>query len=228
MAEARKVFPMNSFVSYLKGVDKEGNKKGVAEMVGFMAGMEIDAELAPFAAALAKAWIYEQHPELVRMSGGELGATAQNVSVSVLPPDVVAEVNAIFAKLTEYKKTNDEMAAKLAKVEKELAEKTAILKDVEVRMKTAEDKAKRLEASAKDEGEKVIVASEAKVVEYIGKVDELLKMIEDVKKHGVVTVAAGGAAPAAAAGSGTGEPVVGGEPSSDFGFGSDAFATDKW
>ena len=65
---------MNAFVSYLKGVDKEGNKKAVAEMVGYMAGMEIDAELAPFAAALAKAWIYEQHPELstVRMSSGEL------------------------------------------------------------------------------------------------------------------------------------------------------------
>ena len=229
MAEARKVFPMNTFVSYLKGIDKEGNKKSVAEMVSFMTGMEIDAELAPFAAALAKAWIYEQHPELVRMTGGELGSSAQNVSVAVLPPDVVAEVNCIFGKLAEAKKTLDEQAVKLAKVEKELAEKTAILKDVEVRCKAAEDKAKRLEASAKDEGEKVIVASQAKVTEYIGKVDELLKMIEDVKKHGVVTVAGGGAAPAgAAASSGTGEPVVGGEPSSDFGFGSDAFATDKW
>jgi len=229
MAEARKVFPMNTFVSYLKGIDKEGNKKGVAEMVGFMTGMEIDAELAPFAAALAKAWIYEQHPELVRMSGGELGSSAQNVSVSVLPPDVVAEVSAIFGKLSEAKKTLDEQATKLAAVEKELAEKTAILKDAEVRCKAAEDKANKLEASMKDEGEKVIVASEAKVTEYIGKVDELLKMIEDVKKHGVVTVAAGGAAPAGeGAAAGTGEPVVGGEPSSDFGFGSDAFATDKW
>lgn len=228
MAEARKVFPMNAFVSYLKGIDKDGNKKAVAEMVGYMAGMEIDAELAPFAAALAKAWIYEQHPELVRMSSGELGAAAQNVSVGVMPPDVVAEVNSLFAKLTEYKQSNDAMSVKLEKVEKELAEKTAILKDVDVRMKAAEDKAKRLEASSKDEGEKVIVASEAKVVEYIGKVDELLKMIEDVKKHGVVTVAGGGAAPAGGASGGTGEPVVGGEPSADFGFGSDAFATDKW
>ncbi|EFL50550.1 conserved hypothetical protein [Solidesulfovibrio fructosivorans JJ]] len=228
MAEARKVFPMNAFVSYLKGVDKEGNKKAVADMVGYMAGMEIDAELAPFAAALAKAWIYEQHPELVRMSSGELSSSAQNVSVSVMPPDVVAEVNAIFAKLTETKKANEELAAKLEKVEAELAEKTAILKDVEVRCKAAEDKAGKLEASMKDEGEKVIVASEAKVTEYIGKVDELLKMIEDVKKHGVVTVAGGGAAAGGEASSGSGEPEVGGEPSSDFGFGSDAFATDKW
>ena len=193
-----------------------------------MAGMEIDQELAPFAAALGKAWIYEQHPELVRMSSGELASAAQNVSVSVLPPDVVAEISAIFAKLAETKKANEEMAAKLEKVEKELAEKTAILKDTEVRCKAAEDKAGKLEASMKDAGEKVIVASEAKVTEYIGKVDELLKMIEDVKKHGVVTVAAGGAAPAGGATSGSGEPEVGGEPSSDFGFGSDAFATDTW
>ena len=82
--------------------------------------------------------------------------------------------------------------------------------------------------SAKDAGEKVIVASEAKVVEYIGKVDELLKMIEDVKKHGVVTVSGGGAAAGGEAAGGSGEPEVGGAPSSDFGFGSDAFATDKW
>lgn len=187
----------------------------------------IDAELAPFAAALAKSWIYEQHPELVRMSGGELGGSAQNVSVAVLPPDVVAEVSAIFSSLAVSKKTIAEQSAKLAKLEKELAEKTAILKDVDVRLKAAEDKAKRLEASAKDEGEKLIVASADKVQEYIGKVDELLKMIEDVKKHGVVTVAAGGAAPAGEA-SASGAPEAGGEPAADFGFGSDIFATDKW
>jgi hypothetical protein len=50
MAEARKVFPMNTFVSYLKGVDKEANKKGVVELVGYMTQTEIDEELAPFAA----------------------------------------------------------------------------------------------------------------------------------------------------------------------------------
>ena len=227
MAEARKVFPMNTFVSYLKGVDKEGNKKSVVELVGYMTQSEIDEELAPFAAALAKAWIYEQHPELVKMTSGDLAAQGQNVSVAILPPDVTAEVNTLFAKLAADKKTICEQAAKLEKVEKELAEKTAILKDTDTRMKAAETKVKSLEASLQSQGEKLIVASEAKVTEYIGKVDELLKMIEDVKKHGVVTVSGGGggAAPAAAGGAG---PDAGGEPSSDFGFGSDAFATDKW
>ncbi len=228
MAEARKVFPMNTFVSYLKGVDKEANKKGVVELVGYMTQTEIDEELAPFAAALAKAWIYEQHPELVKMTSGDLGAQGQNVSVAILPPDVTGEVGALFAKLAADKKTICDQAAKLDKVEKELAEKTAILKDTDTRMKAAEAKVKSLEASMQSEGEKLIVASEAKVTEYIGKVDELLKMIEDVKKHGVVTVAAGGAAPAGAA-AGTGStPEAGGEPEADFGFGSDLFATDKW
>ncbi len=113
MAEARKVFPMNTFVSYLKGVDKEANKKGVVELVGYMTQSEIDEELAPFAAALAKAWIYEQHPELVKMTSGDLGAQGQNVSVAILPPDVTGEVGALFAKLAADKKTICDQAAKL-------------------------------------------------------------------------------------------------------------------
>jgi len=222
MAQERKVFPMHTFVSYLKGIDREGNKQGVADMVGFMTGHPVDAELAPFAAALAKAWIYEQHPDLARMGSSELGDSAQNVSVTVLPPDVAAEVAGIFDKLTASKKTIAEQAARLAVVEKALAEKTAILNDVEVRLKAADDKVKRLEASAKDEGEKLVIASAAKVEDYIGKVDELLKLIEDVKKHGVVTVAASGQ-PAAASGE-----TPSGEPADEFGLGGDIFASDKW
>ncbi len=223
MAEA-KVFPMNTFVSFIKGVNKEAQKKEIVEIVGYMADMQINEELAPFASALAKAWIYEQHPELIKMDASALSAEGKNVSLPMLPPDVVAEVKSIFDNLTETKKTVAEQAAKLAKVESELKEKTAVLADVEARMKAAEKKAASLEASMKDEGEKVIVASEAKVTEYIGKVDELLKMIEDVKKHGVVTVAAGGAAGAAPAGA----PEAGGEPEADFGFGGDPFAKDAW
>ncbi|WP_027182980.1 hypothetical protein [Desulfovibrio inopinatus] len=223
MSEDRKVFPMNAFVSYLKG---SGKGADVTDIVGFMTTKEIDDEFAPFAAALAKAWIYEQHPELVKMAAGELADQGQNVSLSVLPADTLDEVNAIFDKLAGYKATINDLTEKLAKAEKELAEKTAILADTDTRCKAAEAKATALEASAKDEGEKVIVASEAKVTEYIGKVDELLKMIEDVKKHGVVTVAAGGAAPAG--GAAAGAPETGGEPAADFGFGSDPFSEDDW
>ncbi len=222
MSEDRKVFPMNAFVSYLKG---SGKGAAVTDMVGFMTSKEIDEDFAPFAAALAKAWIYEQHPELVKMAAGELAEQGQNVSLSVLPAETLDEVNAIFDKLACYKASVNDLTEKLAKAEKELAEKTAILADTDTRCKAAEAKATALEASAKDAGEKVIVASEAKVTEYIGKVDELLKMIEDVKKHGVVTVASG-AAPAG--GAAAGAPETGGAPAADFGFGSDPFSEDDW
>ncbi|MBI4958409.1 MAG: hypothetical protein HY915_02810, partial [Desulfovibrio sp.] len=79
MAET-KVFPMNTFMSYLKGVDKEGQKKGVVELVSYMADTVVDEELAPFAGAIAKAWIYEQHPEVIAMSANQLASAGKNVS----------------------------------------------------------------------------------------------------------------------------------------------------
>jgi len=221
MAET-KVFPMNTFMSYLKGVDKEGQKKGVVELVSYMADTVVDEELAPFAAAIAKAWIYEQHPEVIAMSAQQLSSTAKNVSVPKLPAETVSEIGALFAKLAEYKTTVNVQAEKLAKVEAELAAKSATLTDVEAKLKAAEASVKRFEESSQKESEKLLVAPLTKVNEYIGKVDELLKMIEDVKKHGVVTVASGGVAaggaPAAAA-----EP----EPVVDFGV-EDSFTKSDW
>ena len=223
MAET-KVFPMNTFMSYLKGVDKDGQKKGVTELVGYMADTTVDEELAPFAAAIAKAWIYEQHPEVIAMSPAQLAAAGKNVSVPKLPAESIGEVGALFAKLGEYKTTINAQAEELAAVKGDLAAKSATLADVETKLKAAEASVKRFEDSSKQESEKLLVAPLGKVNEYIGKVDELLKMIEDVKKHGVVTVAsgggsapAGGGAPAAAAA----EPVV------DFGV-EDSFTKSDW
>jgi len=45
MAET-KVFPMNTFMPYLKGVDKEGQKKSVVELVSYMADTVVDGLLA--------------------------------------------------------------------------------------------------------------------------------------------------------------------------------------
>jgi len=222
MAET-KVFPMNTFMSYLKGVDKEGQKKGVVELVSYMSDTVVDEELAPFAAAIAKAWIYEQHPEVIAMSAQQLSSTAKNVSVPKLPAETVSEIGSLFAKLAEYKTTMNAQAEKLAKVEAELAAKSASLTDVEAKLKAAEASVKRFEESSQKESEKLLVAPLSKVNEYIGKVDELLKMIEDVKKHGVVTVAAGGAAgaPGAPAAAAEAEPVV------DFGV-DDPFTKSDW
>jgi len=216
-----KIFPMNTFMSYLKGVDKEGQKKAVVDLVGYMADTAIDEELAPFAGAIAKSWIYEQHPEVIKMSAAELASAGKNVSVPKLPADVLAEVNGLFNRLADYKTAATAYKDELAKVKAELAEKTAVLADVEARMKAAETKAKSYEAAGKDKGEELLVAPLGKVNEYIGKVDELLKMIEDVKKHGVVTVAAGGAAPAAGAAPAEAAPVQ------DFGY-EDTFTKSDW
>ena len=216
-----KIFPMSTFMSYLKGVDKEGQKKAVVELVGFMSDTAIDEELAPFASSIAKSWIYEQHPEVIRMSAAELATAGKNVSVPKLPADVLGEISGIFNRLAEYKTAANTLNAELVKVKAELAEKTAVLADAEARMKAAETKVKSYEEAGKNEGEKLLVAPLGKVNEYIGKVDELLKMIEDVKKHGVVTVAAGGAAPAAGGAAAEAAPVV------DFGY-EDPFVKSDW
>ena len=68
MSEARKIFPMDTFVAYLKG----DGTASVAEMLGYLTQKDLDDDSTPFAAALAKAWIYEQHPELTKMSKGQM------------------------------------------------------------------------------------------------------------------------------------------------------------
>jgi coenzyme F420-reducing hydrogenase alpha subunit len=216
-----KVFPMSTFMSYLKGVDKEGQKKGVVELVGYMADTVVDEELAPFAGAIAKAWIYEQHPEVIAMSPAQLEAAGKNVSVPKLPAKTMAEINNLFQQLANYKTASVTQAEELLQVKAELAAKTATLIDVEAKLKAAEASVKRFEASAQQESEKLLVAPVAKVTEYIGKVEELLKLIEDVKKHGVVTVASGGAPGAGGAPAAAPEPVV------DFGV-EDTFTKSDW
>ncbi|MFW6055075.1 MAG: hypothetical protein ACOC9D_04135, partial [Thermodesulfobacteriota bacterium] len=206
MAEARKVFPMQTFVSYMRG--QAGNyKQDVIELLGFMTQKEVDKELAPFASGLSKAWIYEQHPELARLKKEEVSELGENVSVMSLPPDVQEEVDTVFSKLTESRRTLKEQQDKIAEYE-------GILEENKKKIAALEEKVADYEAQMKDEGEKKIVASAAKVEDYLGKVDELLAKIQEVKEHGVVTVSgAGGAAPEAAAAD-SGETK---EPESDFG-----------
>jgi hypothetical protein len=62
--EDRKVFPMTAFLRLPHGEGYDANKQGIKEMLAYVAGMPIDATSELFAAALAKAWIYEQNPEL--------------------------------------------------------------------------------------------------------------------------------------------------------------------
>ncbi len=118
MSEARKTFPMSTFVSYIKGGESNNS---VQELLGYMTQKDIDAEFEPFAAALAKAWIYEQHPELAKMKTGQVTVLGDNVSVGALPGDVMIQVDAIFGKLAEYRTTITEQAAKVQDLETKLA-----------------------------------------------------------------------------------------------------------
>ncbi len=174
MAEARKVFPMQTFVSYLRG--KAGNyNQDVLELLSFVTQKQVDKELAPFASAMSKAWIYEQHPELARLGKEEVRELGENVSILSLPADVQEEVDALFDKIAEYKKTIEEQKAKLAEYE-------GIIEENKKKIAALESKVADYEAQMKDEGEKKIIASAAKVDEYIKKVDDLLAKIEEVKK----------------------------------------------
>jgi predicted ribosome quality control (RQC) complex YloA/Tae2 family protein len=209
MAESRKVFPMETFAAYLKGSAVQGYNKSVNDLLCFMTQQDVDKESQLFAAALSKAYIYEQHPELTKVASHELTRLGDSVSVSPLPDDVMEVAGAVFAKLEEYRQTIATQAAALAEMEVKAAETKKTITQLEGKVKDYEKMNKA--------GEEKIVASKSKVEDYMKKVDELLAKIEEVKKHGVVTVAGGGAAaPAGDAGADTGATA---EPEGDFGFG---------
>ena len=224
MSEARKIFPMDTFVAYLKG---DGNAS-VAEMLGYLTQKDLDGDSTPFAAALAKAWIYEQHPELTKMSKGQMVELGQSVSVAPMPVKAKAEVDEVFAKLADYKGQINAKSAKIDELTKALA-----AKDAEIAALTA--KVKEFEGQKKGEAEALFVTTEARIVEFTGKLEALLKEVEEVKKTGVVVAgvagvaAAAGAAPAAAAGAGGAPAEVG--AGDDFGFAGgaqDPFADSNW
>ena len=213
MAEARKVFPMQTFVSYLRG--KAGNyNQEVLELLSFVTQKQVDKELAPFASAMSKAWIYEQHPELARLGKEEVRELGENVSILSLPADVQEEVNYLFDKIAEYKQTIEEQKAKIAEYE-------GILEENKKKIAALEAKVADYEAQMKEEGEKKIIASAAKVDEYIKKVDELLAKIEEVKKHGVVAVSSEGAAATAEDSGAEATETKTSEAKAEFGFGGD-------
>ncbi len=212
MAEARKVFPMQTFVSFLRG--KPGTySQDVLDLLSFLVQKDVDKEFAPFAAALSKAWIYEQHPELTRLKKEEVTELGENVSVMSLPADMQSEVDSLFTQLEDYKETLSQQKDKLAEYE-------GTLEENKKKIAALESKVNDYEKQMKDEGEKKIVASASKVEDYLQKVDDLLAKIDEVKKHGVVTVSGEGA-PAAGAGAAapSGETK---EPEGDFGFGGEA------
>lgn len=221
MSEARKIFPMDTFVAYMKGDANDS----VAEMLAYLTQKDLDAEFTPFAGALSKAWIYEQHPELTKMSKGQMVELGSSVSIAAMPVKAKAEVDEVFAKLADYKA---QIVAKTAKID-ELT-KALAAKDAEIAALNA--KVQEFESQKKGEAEALFVTTEARIVEFTGKLEALLKEVEEVKKTGVVVAgvaaAAGAAAPAADGGTSAPAEVGAGDSFGFAGGAQDPFADSKW
>mgnify|MGYP000397319457 CR=1 FL=1 len=207
MADARKVFPMETFVNYIRGKPGQYNQD-VLELLQFVTGQEVDKEFAPFASALCKAWIYEQHPELARLKKEDITELGENVSIQSLPAEEQEEVNNVFYQLQDYKQTIEEQKNKIS-------ENEGTLEANKKKIAALESKVEDYEKQMQNEGEKKIIASESKIDNYMKKLDELLEKIDKVKQEGVVTVSGEGGAAAASEGAGAGSS----EPEPDFGFG---------
>jgi hypothetical protein len=212
---------MTTFVSYLKG---EGGAD-LGELLQYMTQKELDAEFMPFAAALAKAWVYEQHPELTQLSAGQITELGEKVSIAPLPMRAMDQVNEVFDTLADYKSKIQAGEAKVAELEETVAAKDAKIADLE-------KKVKEFESEKKGEAEQLFVTTEARVEEFTKKLEELLKEVDEVKKTGVVVAGvAGAAAPAAGeAAPAAGAPADEG-PGDDFGFtggAADPFASTDW
>lgn len=223
MAEA-KVFPMSAFVACLKGADAAGSSE--IELLSFLTQGNVDAEFAPIAAALSKAWIYEQEPQLTKASADDVAALGEKVAVKPLPDAALAQAQAILNKMGELRAQNAALTAQVEKLTKDAAAKADEVKALKAKLKPLEDQA--------NSGDAKLQVSNSKMDEHIKKLEQLMEEVAKVKAQGVVVAgvaggaAAGADAGASAGGDASGAPAVGGEPEADFGLGSNPFADANW
>lgn len=223
MAEA-KIFPMNTFVSCLKGANAAD--AGTIELLSFMTQNDVDAEFAPIAAALSKAWIYEQEPQLAKATAGDVSGLGEKVAIKPLPDAALAQAQGIMNKMAELRAANAALSAQVEKLTADAAAKGDEVKALKARLKPLEDQAAA--------GDVKLQVSNSKMDEHIKKLEQLMEEVAKVKAQGVVVAgvaggaAAGADAGASAGGDASGAPSVGGEPEADFGLGSNPFADATW
>lgn len=223
MAEA-KIFPMNTFVSCLKGANAAD--AGTIELLSFMTQNDVDAEFAPIAAALSKAWIYEQEPQLAKATAGDVSGLGEKVAIKPLPDAALAQAQGIMNKMAELRAANAALSAQVEKLTAEAAAKGDEVKALKAKLKPLEDQAAQ--------GDVKLQVSNSKMDEHIKKLEQLMEEVAKVKAQGVVVAgvaggaAAGADAGASAGGDASGAPSVGGEPEADFGLGSNPFADATW
>lgn len=224
MAEA-KIFPMNTFVSCLKGANAAD--AGTIELLSFLTQSDVDAEFAPIAASLSKAWIYEQEPQFAKAAAGDIAGLGEKVAVKPLPDAVLAQAQAILTQMGELRAANATLSAQVEKLTADAAAKGDEVKALKAKLKPLEDQAAQ--------GDVKLQVSNTKMDEHIKKLEQLMEEVAKVKAQGVVVAgvaggaaAAGADAGAAAGGDASGAPSVGGEPEADFGLGSNPFADATW
>lgn len=220
MAEA-KVFPMHTFVSCLKGGDAADS--GLLDMLSFLTQNSVDAEFAPIAAALSKAWIYEQEPTLTKASAADVTALGEKVAVKPLPDAALAQAQAILTQMADLRAQSATLVDQVAKLSAEKADLAAEVTALKAKLKPLEQQAAQ--------GDVKLQVSNSKMDEHIKKLEQLMEEVAKVKAQGVVVAGvAGGAAAEGGAGGGDagGAPSVGGEPEADFGLGSNPFADATW
>jgi hypothetical protein len=217
MAEA-KVFPMNAFVSVLRG---EAADQAQLDMLAYITQAEsLDADMAPVAQALSKAWIYEQEPGLTNYAEGDIAKLGNQVKIDALPEIDAARAQAVLDILAGLKEENVALKGEVEKLTAEKAELAAKLDPLVAKVKTID--------AANAAGEQQVSVATTKLNEMTSKLNDLMAEVEKVKSQGVVVAGvAGDGAAAGDAGMSSG-PEVGGEPEADFGLGGDAFGGDSW
>lgn len=215
MSEA-KVFPMNTFVSVLRGQSADQEQ---LDMMAYILGLEeVDADFAAVAQALCKAAIYEAEPGLTKYAEGDISKLGNQVKIAPIADNTAAV--AVFEMMAAMKAENASLKAENATLASAKESAEAEAKALKAKVKTYDD------FSAA--GEKKIVASSTKIDEHIKKLNDLMAEVEKVKKEGVVVAGAAGDGAAEADSSSAGAPATGGEPEADFGFGSDPFGDSSW
>jgi len=217
MAEA-KVFPMNVFVSVLRG---EAADQAQIDMLSYLTQAEtLDVDVAPVAQALSKAWIYEQEPGLTKYAEGDIAALGNQVKIEALPEAEATRAQAVLDILAAMKAENADLKAQVEKLEAEKKELADKLDPLQAKVKTID--------AANAAGEQQVSVATTKLNEMTTKLNDLMAEVDKVKSQGVVVAGVAGAAGEAADGAApmADGPEVGGEPEADFGLGGDAFGGD--
>ena len=216
MAEA-KVFPMNAFVSVLRG---EAADQTQLDMLAYITQAEtLDADVAPVAQALSKAWIYEQEPGLTKYAEGDIAKLGNQVKIEALPAAEAARAQAVLDILAALKEENATLKAEVEKLNDEKKALADKISPLEAKVKTID--------AANAAGEQQVSVATNKLNEMTQKLNDLMAEVEKVKSQGVVVAGVAGAEGAAADGAAMADgPEVGGEPEPDFGLGGDAFGGD--